>query len=50
MKARVFEAVDHPEMGPAVRRALDQLLQVLDATAADGVILDQGSKESTRSA
>jgi hypothetical protein len=36
--ARVFAAVHHPERGPAVRAVLEQLLAVLDATRADGVI------------
>ena len=36
--ARVFEAVHHPECGPAVRAVLEQLLAVLDATSPDGVI------------
>ena len=36
--ARVFEAVHHPERGPAARAVLEQLLAVLDATSPDGVI------------
>ena len=36
--ARVFAALHHPERGPAVRAVLEQLLAVLDATRADGVI------------
>jgi hypothetical protein len=36
--ARVFAAVHHPERGPVVRAVLEQLLAVLDATRADGVI------------
>jgi hypothetical protein len=38
MTARAFGAVHSPEQGPAVRLALEQLLQVLDATSPDGVI------------
>ena len=36
--ARVFAAVHQPERGPVVRAVLEQLLLVLDATRADGVI------------
>ena len=38
MMARAFEAVHHPEQGPAVRRGLDQLLQVLDVSSPDGAM------------
>jgi hypothetical protein len=38
LMARIFAAVHQPERGPAVRAVLEQLLLVLDATRADGVI------------
>ncbi|MCT0247870.1 hypothetical protein [Synechococcus sp. CS-205] len=38
MTARAFTAVHHPEQGPAVRRVLEELLEVLDRTSPDGVI------------
>ena len=38
MTARAFEADHHLGQGPAVRRVLDQRLEVLDATSPDGVI------------
>jgi hypothetical protein len=36
--ARAFGAVHNPEQGPAVRQVLAELLAVLDASSADGVI------------
>ncbi len=38
MTARAFTAVHHPEQEPAVRRVLEELLEVLDRTSPDGVI------------
>ena len=38
MTARAFGAVHNPEKGPEVRRALKELLEVLDRTSPDGVI------------
>jgi hypothetical protein len=38
LRARVLAAVHQPERGPGVRAVLEQLLAVLDATRADGVI------------
>ena len=38
MTARDFGAVHNPEMGPDVRRVLEELLEVLDRSSPDGVI------------
>jgi hypothetical protein len=38
LSARVFAVVHHPERGSAVRLLLEQLLAILDATTANGVI------------
>jgi hypothetical protein len=38
MTACAFGTVHNPEMGPAVRRVLEELLEVLDRTSQDGVI------------
>jgi hypothetical protein len=38
MTARAFGAVHNPEQGPAVRKVLAELLALLDASSADGVI------------
>ena len=38
MTARALGAVHNPEKGPEVRRALKELLEVLDRTSPDGVI------------
>ena len=38
MTARAFGAVHNPEQGPAVRKTLGELLEVLDRTSPDGVI------------
>jgi hypothetical protein len=38
MTARAFGAVHNPEQGPAVRRVLSGLLEVLDDSSPDGLI------------
>jgi hypothetical protein len=36
MTSRAFGAVHNPELGPEVRRVLDELLEDLDRTSPDG--------------
>ena len=38
MTARAFGTAHNPEMGPAVRRVLEELLDALERTSPDGLI------------